>query len=96
MQVYGMQQITFRVIIDQYKVCPHHQGNSKIFREVLLADGQKRDIIAFYNTTYIPIMEKSLLDFPQVLHLIMTHSTSHRHSVDITSLIRHHITLDIT
>ncbi|PRP85784.1 hypothetical protein PROFUN_05976 [Planoprotostelium fungivorum] len=65
-KVYGMQQITFRVIIDQYKVCPHHQGNSKIFREVLLADGQKRDIIAFYNTTYIPIMEKSLLDFPQI------------------------------
>jgi len=56
--------ITFRTIIEQYRA--QAQASSKIFREVVLNSmEEKGDIITFYNSIYIPIMETYLLQFQQ-------------------------------
>jgi len=56
--------ITFRAIIEQYK--GQAQASSKIFREVVLSStSDKGDIITFYNSVFIPIMETYLLQFQQ-------------------------------
>eukprot|EP01117_Protostelium_nocturnum_P014894 TRINITY_DN5718_c0_g1_i4.p1 TRINITY_DN5718_c0_g1~~TRINITY_DN5718_c0_g1_i4.p1 ORF type:complete len:886 (+),score=280.19 TRINITY_DN5718_c0_g1_i4:164-2821(+) len=61
-KVYKIPEITFRVIIDAYKTQP--QYNSRVVREVKMEDGEKKDIIAFYNTSFLPSMEKTLTEFP--------------------------------
>jgi len=64
-RVNQIKEITFKIIIEQYKVQP--QSSSKIFREVFLNDGKFADIISFYNAIFIPSMEEYLLQF-QLLH----------------------------
>jgi hypothetical protein len=59
--IYGVckvqqRTVTFRAIIEQYRRFAH--ATSSVFRDVLLvADGERADIIQFYNRVFIPLTE---------------------------------------
>jgi len=72
--------VTFKSIIEKYNIQP--QSSAKIYRDVLLQDETKGDIITFYNNVYIPVMQQ---------FLIQTQATSTPDSSINTNLISHPI-----
>lgn len=60
-RVNGLKEVTFKNIIEQYRVQP--QASSKVFREVNVSKDQTADVISFYNSIFIPTMEGYLLQF---------------------------------
>jgi hypothetical protein len=64
--VYGVckvqsRALTFRAIIEAYRSAMP-AAPSSVYRDVRIGDGQSGDIIQFYNTVFIPVMERPLLD----------------------------------
>jgi hypothetical protein len=64
--IYGVckvqsRALTFRAIIDAYRLAMP-AAPSSVYRDVRISDTQQGDIILFYNTVFIPLMERALLD----------------------------------